>query len=117
MGKKMKAQTPARSIMSNGDFGDSKAYTITCECQSNNHDVHMWIELNGDEDGKDIEMIFYVNTTTPFWREGFNRFKTAWNILINGYHESQHTLLLNKQGAMNVASTITKVVKELEGKK
>jgi len=113
----MKAQTPARSIMANGDFGDSRAYTITCECHDNNHDVHMWIELNGDEDAKDIEMIFYVNTTTPFWREGFNRFKTAWNILINGYHESQHTLLLNKQGAMNVAHTITTVVKELEGKK
>ena len=113
----MKAQTPAHGIMANADFGDSKSYTITCECTDSKHDVHMWIELNSDEDNRDVEMIFYVNTTTPFWKEGFNRFKAAWDILVNGYREDQHTLILNKQAALNVASTINKVVKELEGKK
>jgi hypothetical protein len=62
-------------------------------------------------------MTFYVNTTTPFWKECFSRVKTAWDILIHGYREDQHSLILNKQAALNVASTITTVIEELEGTK
>lgn len=117
MGHRMKAQKPAHGIMASADFGDSKSYTVTCECTDSKHDVHMWIELNHDEDERDVEMIFYVNTTTPFWTEGFSRVKAAWDILIKGYREEQHTLILNKQAALNVANTINTVVKELEEKK
>ncbi len=108
-------QTPAQGIMLDRDYGDgSKSYTIACDCHDGNHQVHMWIELAGEEDTKDVEMTFYVNTTTPFWKEGFSRVKAAWDILTKGYREDQHTLILNKQAALNVASTINTVVKELE---
>jgi hypothetical protein len=113
----MKAQTPAKGIMIDADYGNSKSYTIACDCQDGDHQVHMWIELADDEDNKDVELTFYVNTTTPFWKEGFSRVKAAWDILIHGYREDQHTLILNKQAALNVASTINKVVEELQGKK
>jgi hypothetical protein len=116
MGQIMKPQTPASGIMFDADYGKSKAYTIACDCHDGDHQVHMWIELNGDDDTQDIEMTFYVNTTTPFWKEGFSRIKAAWNILIYGYREDQHSLILNKQAALNVASTITTVIKELERK-
>ena len=112
----MKAQPPAQGIMFDGDYGNCQAYTIACDCHSGDHQVHMWIELTGDDDLKDIEMTFYVNTTTPFWKEGFSRVKAAWNILIHGYREDQHSLILNKQAALNVASTITTVIEELERK-
>jgi hypothetical protein len=113
----MNTQQPAQGIMLDRDYGGSKSYTIACDCHDGDHQVHMWIELNGDNDTKDVEMIFYVNTTTPFWTEGFSRIKAAWDILIKGYREDQHTLILNKQAALNVASTINQVVKELQGKK
>ena len=113
----MKAQTPAQGIMLDADFRDAKAYTIACDCHDGDHQVHMWIELNGDDDTKDVEMIFYVNTTTPFWKPGFSRIKAAWDILIKGYREDHHSLILKKQAALNVAGTINRVVKELEGKK
>ena len=113
----MITQTPAQGIMLDRDYGDSKSYTIACECHDGNHQVHMWIELEGHSDTKEVELTFYVNTTTPFWKEGFSRIKAAWNILIYGYREDQHTLILNKQAALNVASTINQVVKELQGKK
>jgi hypothetical protein len=116
-GDPMKAQTPAQGIMFDADYGNSKSYTIACDCRDGDHQVHMWIELNGDEDCKDIELTFYVNTTTPFWKPGFNRFKAAWDILTKGYREDQHSLILNKQAALNVADTINRVVKELQGKK
>ena len=112
-GDPMKAQTPAKGIMFNADYGGSKSYTIACDCQDGDHQVHMWIEINSNKDSKDIEMTFYVNTTTPFWKQGFSRVKAAWDILINGYREDQHTLILNKQAALNVASTITTVIEEL----
>jgi hypothetical protein len=113
----MTTQTPAQGIMLDRDYGDSKSYTIACDCHDGNHQVHMWIELNGDKDTKDVELTFYVNTTTPFWKPGFSRVRAAWNILIHGYREDQHSLILSKQAALNVAGTINTVVKELEGKK
>jgi hypothetical protein len=117
MGQIMKAQKPARGIMLDANFGDSQVYTIDCDCHEGDHQVHMWIEINSDKDIKDVEMTFYVNTTTPFWTEGFSRVRAAWDILTTGYREDQHSLILNKQAALNVASTINQVVKELEGKK
>jgi hypothetical protein len=75
------------------------------------------IELEGDKDCRDVNMTFYVNTTTPFWKPGFNRFRAAWDILVHGYREDQHTLILNKQSALNVATAITTVIEELEEKK
>ena len=117
MGQIMKAQKPARGIMFNADYGSSKSYTIACDCQDGDHQVHMWIEINSDKDTKDVEMTFYVNTTTPFWLPRFSRIRAAWDILTKGYREDQHSLILNKQAALNVASTINQVVKELEGKK
>ena len=114
MGNRMTTQTPAQGIMLDRDYGDSRAYTIACDCHDGDHQVHMWIELNGDEDTKDVEMTFYVNTTTPSWKPGFSRIKAAWDILFKGYREDQHSLILNKQAALNVAATINTVVKELE---
>jgi hypothetical protein len=116
MGQVMKAQTPAAGIMFDADYGKSKAYTIACDCHDGDHQVHMWIELNGDKDTQDIEMTFYVNTTTPLWKPGFSRIKAAWDILIHGYREDQHSLILGKQAALNVANTITTVIEELQGK-
>jgi len=111
----MNAQIPARGIMLNTDYGDSKLYTIECDCQDKEHQVNMWIDLDVDlDDGEHVKMTFYVNTTTPFWKDGFSRFKAAWDILVHGYREDQHTLLLNKQAALNVANTIIQVIKELE---
>ena len=110
-------QTPARGIMLDSDYGNSKAYTIACDCHDGDHQVHMWIELEGDEHCRDVNMTFYVNTTTPFLKEGFSRVKAAWDILVKGYREDQHTLILSKQAALNVANTITTVITELEEKK
>lgn len=109
-------QTPAQGIMLNRDYGNSKSYTIACDCQDTDHSVHMWIELEGDKDCQDVMISFYVNTTTPFWKTGFSRVRAAWDILVKGYREEQHTLLLNKKAALNVANTITTVIKELEEK-
>jgi hypothetical protein len=110
-------ETPAQGIMLDREYGGSKTYTIGCDCHNPEHAVNMWIELEGDGDCRDVTMTFFVNTTTPFWKEGFSRVKAAWDILVHGYREDQHSLILNKRAALNVANTITTVIKELEEKK
>lgn len=105
---------PLKGIMLDNDYKDAKVYTIACDCHDGDHQVHMWIELDGDKDCQDVNMTFYINTTTPFWKEGFSRVKAAWDILVHGYREDQHTLILNKEAALNVANTIKKTIKDLQ---
>lgn len=112
----MKPQQPAQGISLDSDFGSAKCYTITCDCHDPDHGVHMWIEVEPDKDVDEVAVTFYVNTVTPFWKNGYNRFKAAWNILVNGYQEDQHSLVLNKQAALNVASAITSSIEQLEKK-
>lgn len=113
----MNAQRPAKGIMLNADHTYSKSYTIACDCHDDDHQVNMWIEIDGEPEFRDVNMTFYVNTTTPFWdNNGFSRIRAAWNILVHGYRKEQHTLILNRQAALNVANTIKTVIKELEEK-
>jgi hypothetical protein len=42
----MQAQTPAEGIMRTGDWGDSKAYRVACDCGSNEHTHDVWVESN-----------------------------------------------------------------------
>jgi len=107
-------QSPAVGIMINKNYSNATAYTIACDCHSDDHQVHMWIEIDSESHCKDVSLTFYVNTTTPFWKEGFSRVKAAWDILVKGYREDHHTLLLNHDAALNVANAIKENVDKLD---
>ena len=107
-------QTPAQGIMLTGKYDDSQSYRINCECTDLSHTVDMWIEVQGDKDVNCVTLEFYVITQTPYWKKGFNRVKAAWDVLTKGYHESENHLILNKQAAVNLSTTISTAVKELE---
>lgn len=113
----MKTQKPAHGIMQTGDWNDARSFRVSCDCQSTDHDVNMWIEVNRDtEDPKlaDVEVSFYVTTWTPLWDGWGQRFKAAFDILFNGMYKQEHHLILNKQSAINFADAIKTSVKELE---
>ena len=110
----MKAQTPAEGISLNSDWGDAKSYRISCDCGSPEHDVNMGVEVDGDEDGRDVQVGFYVDTWTPFWDSKFNRFKAAWDILVKGVNRQEHHMILRKQAALNFAETIKQAIKDVE---
>jgi hypothetical protein len=114
----MKYQTPAQGIMLQGDYGDSKNFKVECDCSSDDHAVHMWIEVNKDKEFPEVEVSFYVNTWTPLWQGGWrDRIKAAWDILVKGLHRQEHHMVLNKQSAYNFAETIRSHVAELEKKR
>ncbi len=106
---------PIKNIMQVSDWPDSKSFRIGCECQDPNHDV--WMSVSLDKDIKDITLEFYVRTQTPFWKEGFNRFKIAWEVLIKGYYESEHHLMLDKQSSLNLVNTLKNMINRLEKEK
>lgn len=109
-------QKPATGIMQTGEYPDAKVFKVACACFNPEHDVDMWIEVD-TEDTYGVQVNFYVTATTPFWKEGFSRIKTAWNVLTKGVHKSEHTMLLHEQAAMNLAFAINDNIKILKARK
>jgi hypothetical protein len=109
----MKTQTPAQGIMSTGQWDNAHSFRIGCDCNSPDHDVHAWIEL--DRDVPHVTVTFYAELRTPvsdFWQ----RVKIAWNVLVHGVHRQEHDLMLRGQAAQNFAAALTQSIQELETK-
>ena len=114
----MKVQKPAKVIMLQHDFGDSKNFKVECDCSSDDHAVYMWIEVSKDDEVDDVEVSFYVTTwTREFWRNWPARLRAVYEILFKGVHKQEHHMILSKQSATNLAGAITDTVKELEKNK
>jgi hypothetical protein len=107
-------QTPAQGIMLDKDFGDAKVYTVACECHDPEHMVSMWIESTSDVETRDVTLTFYVNTSTKWW--SLNRFQQIWELLTMGHVKTESSIILSKQGAVNLANIITKTVEDLSTK-
>jgi len=116
----MIAEQPAVGIMKSMEFKDgSTGFSIECDCHDPDHMVSMWINVDLDNTvdiHDDITIEFHVNTTTPFWNEGFSRVKAAWDILVHGYREDSHTLILRPQAALNLSNAIATTVEKLTKK-
>jgi len=110
----MKAQEPAEGISATGIWNDARSFRINCECTDENHSVDAWLEINKEKDLPSIELAFYVNTWTPYFANWGERLRAVFDILFKGVHRQQHTLLLTKQAAINVANAITSSVQLLE---
>ena len=113
----LKPESPAQGISTTGIWDDARSFRIGCECTDSNHDVNMWIEISTEKDMPSIEMAFYVDTWTPYFSNWGERLRAVYDILFKGVHKQQHTLLLNKQAALNVADAITSTVQLLEKQK
>lgn len=110
----MKPQTPAEGLMLQKDWGKAKSYTIACECGDHDHNAHMWIEVSLEQDVQDVTdvtLTFYVQTTNSFWDK--NRWEQMWEILTKGYTKNEATVILSKQGALNLSTVIRNSVNDL----
>ena len=112
----MKAQKPAQGISLTADFGNSRNYKVECDCGSDDHSAHMWIEVNHDKEINEVEVSFYVTTWTPLWTGWGARLRAVYDILVKGVHKQEHHMLLKPQAALNLAKTIENTVNELTRK-
>jgi len=96
----MKAQTPAEGILKQNDWGDSKVYRVACECSNTDCDHNVWVE--SDDTG--ISVNIYVTTRTNFWSK--SRWAHIWTLLTKGYIDTESTICLKEQQAINYAQTL-----------
>jgi hypothetical protein len=96
----MKIEIPAQGIMKTNDWGDSKVYRIACNCGDPDHDHNVWIE----SDVSEITVSIYTTTKTNFWSK--TRWYHIWKLLTKGYIDTESTVCLTKQQALNYAETL-----------
>jgi hypothetical protein len=104
----MIAQQPAEGILKHNDWGDSRVYRVTCECGSSECDHNVWVEA--DDTG--VEVTIYTTSRTNFWSQ--TRWYHIWTLLTKGYIDTQSTICLKKQGALNYAETLKSAIIDVE---
>ena len=104
----MQAQTPAEGIMRTGDWGDSKAYRVACNCGSNEHTHDVWVE----SDEGFVTVTTYTTVKSRWWSQ--NRFKTIWTLLTRGYVEHEAAIIMSEQQALNYAKTLEQAIIDVE---
>jgi hypothetical protein len=96
----MKAQKPAEGILLHNDYGDSKHYTLTCECCSTDCTHNVWIEA--DDTG--VSVTTYTKQKTQWWKR--NRWQKIWTLLTRGYIEYEASIIMTEQQALNYAEVL-----------
>lgn len=104
----MNAQLPAEGVLKHNDWGDSKVYRVTCECGSAECDHNVWVEA--DDTG--VEVTIYTTVRTNFWTQ--TRWYHIWTLLTKGYIDTQSTVCLKRQGALNYAETLKSAIIDVE---
>ena len=104
----MNVQIPAEGIMKTGDWGDSKVYRIACNCHDEAHNHNIWIEV----DEHDIVVNIYTTGKTNWWSK--TRWYHIWTLLTKGYIDTESSVHLTKQQALNYAETLKSTIEDLE---
>ena len=104
----MIVQIPAEGIMKTNDWGDSRVYRVACNCGVENHNHNMWVEA----DDCDISVTIYTTGKTNYWSK--TRWYHIWTLLTKGYIDTESTVHLSKQQALNYAETLKSAIEDLE---
>ena len=104
----MKYQTPAEGILKTNEWGDSKVYRVVCECTDSEHDHNVWVEADAHE----ISVTIYATVKSNLWSK--TRWYHIWSLLSKGYVDTETTLVMRKQGALNYAETLKSAIIDVE---
>ena len=104
----MRAQKPAEGILKRNDWGDSKVYTVACDCGSPDHEHNVWVEAELEE----ITVTTYTKVRSKFWDT--SRWQTIWTLLTRGYVELESDITMSKQQALNYAETLKSAITDVE---
>ena len=104
----MNAQVPAEGIMTTNDWGNSVVYRVACNCHDENHNHNVWVEA----DDHDIVVTVYTTGKTNFWSK--TRWYHIWTLLTKGYIDTESSVHLTKQQALNYAETLKSAITNVE---
>jgi hypothetical protein len=132
----MNAQAPAKGILMTNDFGHSKWYQVVCGCGQPDHTLT--VEVESDEMGVNVNTYAIVKTDywsdavkkrydidSPwlqewdwFWKNLVNgvvtRLKLTWTIWTKGYVQTETTISMSEQQALNYAETLKSAIKDVK---
>jgi hypothetical protein len=132
----MKAQAPAKGILMTNDFGHSRWYQVVCGCGQPDHTLT--VEVESDEMGVNVNTYVtaktdYWSTTVKkrydidspwlqewdwFWKDLVNgivtRLKLTWTIWTKGYVQTESTITMTEQQALNYAETLNSAIKDVK---
>jgi hypothetical protein len=97
------AQIPAEGILKVNSWGTSVIYKVLCQC--GHDDCTHAIEIVADDS---VTVTIYTQTRTNFWSR--TRWAHMWTLLTKGYIDSETSIVMNKQVAVNYAETLTKAI-------
>lgn len=126
----MKApQFPAKNIMQTFENNTTKAYKMSCICQSPDHDIHIWVER--DSDSSEISLTFDTQSKSNYWKQYIrlydrnndyhkfgckvqcflndyiNRIVLSFKLLTTGYIQVETEHLMDEQQLSNFINVLT----------
>jgi hypothetical protein len=104
----LKPQTPAEGVMKTNDWGNSKVYRVACECGDDSHNHNVWIE--SEDTG--IVVTIYTTGKTNYWSK--SRWYHIWTLLTKGYIDTESSVHMTKQQALNYAETLKSAINDVE---
>jgi len=104
----MNVQVPAEGIMKTNDWGDSRVYRVACNCGDETHNHNVWVEV----DDCDIQVTIYTTGKTNWWSK--TRWYHIWTLLTKGYIDTESTVHLSKQQALNYSATLKSAIEDLD---
>ena len=96
----MTPQIPAEGIYKTGEWGDSVSYRIACNCHDANHSHDLWVEASDIG----IDNTIYTTVKSKWW--SINRLKQIWILLTKGYIETESSISLTTQQALNYSEVL-----------
>ena len=105
---------PARNIMKTGEWSDADAYRVACDCHHSDHDLDVWIEVEGDPETRDITITLYKELSTPVWERGFNRVREALRVLFLGQTRVAGSIIMRRAVAENFLDAVKSSIDRLE---
>jgi hypothetical protein len=132
----LKPEIAIEGIMKTGEYGDAKFYKVSCQCGFPDHDIDFMVEA--DETGVNVNT--HVTVKTDYWSEsvkkrydidnpylqeldwtvkdiwnGFvTRLKLTWRVWTKGYIETESTIAMTEQQALNYAETLKSAIKDVQ---
>jgi hypothetical protein len=124
-------QKPAVGILTQYESEYGSMFKVPCSCGC---DSEVAFDLDIDDDTKQITAHIYATTKTNYWRERvevtyrenwlvlgiktavnevYNRIAIAYTALVKGYVQTESYVILSRQQALNLASTLESEIKRI----
>jgi uncharacterized protein YllA (UPF0747 family) len=104
----MNFEQPATGILKQDDYGDSMLYYVPCECgqESCAHTLEVVARVTG-------VMVHIYHTQQSKWWER-SRWKQLWQILTQGYIETESSLWIDEQTALNYSKVLETAITQVK---